>query len=135
MSALFFPAAIWLDSIPLTDQGRSPVSVTREEKFTENELANASKRRYFRGVKHTWSFSWTFLPDEDEQTFDKYAARNTIKELIGDKGKDHVLKFYDSTWSYKEYEVFVESYQEDLVRRDAGGNMFFWEVSISFTEI
>lgn len=135
MSGLFFPAAVWLDAVPLTDQGRSPVSVSREEKFSENELANSSKRRYFRGVKHTWSWDWSFLPDNDEQTIDGYAARTSIQELIGERGSDHVLKFYDTTWSYKEYDVFLESYQETLIRRDSVDNTFFWEVSISFTEI
>lgn len=135
MSGLFYPAAVWLDSIPLTDQGRSPISISREEKFSENELANASKRRYFRGVKHTWSWSWTFLPDEDEQTIDGHAARASIRELIGDRGSDHVLKFYDTTWSYSEYDVFLESYEETLIRRDSASNTFFWEVSIGFTEV
>jgi hypothetical protein len=135
MSGLFYPAAVWLDSIPLTDQGRSPISIAREEKFTENELANASKRRYFRGVKSTWSWSWTFLPDYDEQTIDHCGARLTIKDLLGNRGEDHVLKFYSKPGEYEEYPVFCDSYSEDLIRRDAASGIFFWEVSISFCEI
>jgi hypothetical protein len=135
MSALYFPAAVWIDSIPLTDQGRSPVSVQREEKFTENELANASKVRYFRGVKRRWSFSWTFLPDSDHQTIDGYAARREIVELLGKDGKDHVLRFYDKDWTYEEYFVFCDSYTEDLIKRDPSGHMFLWEVSVEFCEI
>lgn len=135
MSGLFFPAAVWLDSVPLTDQGRSPISVSREEKFSENELANASKRRYFRGVKSTWSWSWTFLPDRDDLTIDGNAARFSIRELIGDKGRDHVLKFYDQNHDFKEYEVFCDAYSEELIRRDAATGVFYWEVGISFVEI
>jgi hypothetical protein len=135
MSGLYYPAAVWIDSIPLTDQGRSPVEVTREEKFAENELANASKRRYFRGVKNTWSWNWTFLPDKDAETIDQYAARLSIKDLLGNRGKDHVLRFYDRSWDYEEYPVFCESYTENLIRRDISSGTFFWEVSVSFSEI
>lgn len=135
MSQLFFPAAVWLNSVPLTDQGRSPISVSREEKFSENELATALKRRYFRGVKHTWSWSWTFLPDDDEFTIDGNAARSSIRELIGGKGKHHVLKFYEQSSDYREYSVFCDAYSEDLIRRDAVTGIFYWEVGISFVEI
>lgn len=135
MTGLYYPAAVWLDSIPLTDQGRSPVEASREEKFTENELANASKRRYFRGVKSSWSWSWTFLPDKDEETIDQNAARVSIKELLGNKGKDHVLRFYDRSCDYEEYLVFCDSYSESLIRRDTSSGTFFWEVSVSFGEI
>jgi hypothetical protein len=134
MSGLFFPAAIWIDSIPLTDQGRSPVSVSRQEKFSENELANATRMRYFRGVKRTWSFSWSFLPDTADLTIDGGAARREILELLGRRGSDHVLRFYDKEWDYEEYFVFCDSYTEDLIRRDSASNTFFWEVSLELSE-
>jgi hypothetical protein len=135
MTGLYYPAAVWLDSIPLTDQGRAPVSVNREEKFAESELANSSKRRYFKGVKNTWSLSWTYLPDEDEQTIDGCAARKTLIELLGNRGKDHVLRFYNKAWDYEEYPVFCENYSETLIRRDSSSGIFFWEVQTSFCEI
>jgi hypothetical protein len=135
MTGLYYPAAVWLDSIPLTDQGRSPVAVTREEKYSENELSSARKVRYFQAVKHKWSWSWTYLPDEDNQTLDGAAARETIIELLGNRGSDHVLKFYNKADDYEEYPVFCDSYNETLIRRDPSSGIFFWEVGIEFCEI
>jgi hypothetical protein len=134
MSALFYPAAVWLDSIPLTDQGRSPVEVTREEKFIENELASAKKMRYFQSVKERWSLSWTFLPENEEETFDGYAGRKTMREVLGNRGKDHLLRFYDKNSDYQEYIVFCDSYQESLIRRDPVSGIFLWEISVEFCE-
>jgi hypothetical protein len=134
MTKLFYPAAIWIDSVPLTDQGREPVTVEREEKFSENELASSLKVRYFRGVKKSWNMSWQFLPDTAEQTIDNGAARREINQLLGIDGKDHVLRFYDKDWAYEEYFVFCDYYSEELIRRDPTSGTFFWNVSIGFIE-
>jgi hypothetical protein len=134
MSSLYYPAAIWIDSIPLTDQGRSPIEVTREEKYVETTLASSKRMRYFQGVKETWRWSWTFLPEKDYDTFDGYAGRGSIRELLGNRGKDHTLKFYDTENDYKEYIVFCDSYQESLIRRDPSSGIFLWEVSVEFCE-
>jgi len=135
MTTLFFPAAIWLDSHPLTDQGRAPVEVTREEIFVENELANASKRRYFKGVKESWSLSWTMLPDSSVNTIDQKAARNDIRTILGNQGKSYTLRFYNNKQNFTQYNVFCESYDESLFRRDPVSNIFLWDVNLSLVEI
>lgn len=133
-TALFFPAAIWLDNNALTDQGRMPVDVSREERSTEVQLANGKKMKYVMAVKHTFSMSWSWLPDSEYDTIDGGHARQKISDLLGDSSTTHTLRFYDRNGDWKEYTVFVNSYSESLTRRDPHTGTHFWEVSIEFGE-
>lgn len=136
MTTLFYPAAIWIDNTPLTDQGRTPVSIVREERKIENELANGNLRKYIKAVKRTFSCEWSWLPDYDEQTLDGGAGRLTLKSLIvDDNGQSHILRIYDRSGGMDEYEVFVESYEESLTRRDPVSGLFLWNASVTFREV
>jgi len=133
-STLFYPAAIWIDNIQLTDQGRGPVSRERDERSTTVELANGTRKRYIKAVKHTFSMDWDYLPDDSICTIDGYAARDTIVELIGDSESAHTLRFFYKNGAYEEFTVFVSSYSETLIKRDPVSGVFIWTVSLGFEE-
>jgi hypothetical protein len=132
--SLFFPAAIWIDNNALTDQGRAPVAVGRDERSVINELATGKRKRYVKAIKHTFSMSWEWLPDDEFDTIDGGWARKKMREFIGDSPYTHTLRFYDRNAGWKEYTVFVNSYSEELVRRDPHTGTHFWSVSIEFEE-
>lgn len=131
--ALFYPAAIKVDAIDLTDQGRSPVEVVRDERSVVIELASGKKKKYIKGIKHTFSMQWTWLPSEDANTIDGYAGRDTLVANFAESGNTHTLIFRDEIGGSDTYTVFVSDYSERLVRRSPNEE-FFWEVSISFEE-
>lgn len=133
-STLFYPAAIWIDNIQLTDQGREPVSRDRDERSVVVELANGTRKRYIKAVKHTFSMNWNYLPDDSTCTIDGYAARDTMVELLGDSESAHTLRFFYKNGDYEEFTVFVSSYSESLIRRDAVSGVFIWTVSLGLEE-
>jgi hypothetical protein len=146
MITLRFPQAIWLGKlsgpppVALTDQGRSPVEVARDERFVENLLASGRKRRYYQAIKHTWTLNWDMLPEEDSETFDGQGARKTIKTILGSQGEAYLLKFYaaksnNSSSGFTEHTVFCESLDESLIRRDSASGIYLWKLSLTLTEV
>jgi len=134
-TSLFFPAAIEIDGSPLTDQGRAPISVTREERSTIVELASGGRKRYIKAVKHKFDMSWVWLPDTSDGTIDGGLGRQKLQQLVGESISTHTLRMYDRNAGWQEYSVFVESYIEVLKRRDATTGTHFWDVTASFLEV
>lgn len=133
-NTLFYPAAIWIDNVQLTDQGRTPVTRSRDERSTSVELANGTRKRYIKAVKHTFSTSWSYLPDDTTCTIDGYAARTEMVDLFGDANQSHLLRFFYENGKYEEFTVFVTSYSEELIKRDPVSGVFIWSVSVEFEE-
>jgi len=133
-SSLFYPAAIWIDNVQLTDQGRTPVVRNRDERSTSVDLANGTRKKYIRAVKHSFNTSWDYLPDDTTCTIDGYAARTEMVNLIGDSDDSHTLRFFYKNNSYEEFTVFVTSYSETLIKRDPSSGVFIWQVSVDFEE-
>lgn len=134
MSNLFFPAAIWIDGHPLTDQGRAPISVSRDERMVENELASGTRKRYVKAVKKTFSMSWEWLPDNEVDTIDGGWARQKINQYIAESPDGHTLRFFDRNSGWSEHQVFVSSYSEELIRRDPHSGTHLWKVTLEFVE-
>jgi hypothetical protein len=132
--ALFFPAAIWIDGNPLTDQGREPVSINRDERMVALELASGKRKRYVKAVKNTFGMNWDWLPDDEFDTIDGGWARQKMKQFIGESPDVHTLRFYDRNAGWQEYVVFTNGYSEELIRRDPHTGTHFWKVSIDFEE-
>lgn len=133
-TTLFFPAAIEIDNEPLTDQGRSPVSVARDERSVINELANGTRKKYVKKVAKTFSMSWSWLPDSSDATIDGGMGRTALNETFATSGDTHLLKFYDRNGGWEEFTVFVSSYSEELIRRNPHDGTHFWEISLEFEE-
>lgn len=133
-NSLFFPAAIWIDNVQLTDQGRGPVSRVRDERFVTNELANGTRKRYTKAVKHTFSMEWQYLPDDSICTIDGYAGRDEMLSLFGDNSGSFTLRFFYKNGKYEEFTVFVSNYKEELIKRDPVSGIFIWSVNVEFEE-
>lgn len=123
-----------LNSIELSDHGRT-YSENRDERSVEVELANGTIKKYLKSVKHTWDIKWTWLPGQDANTVDGRAGRDT---LWGQVQNANALSFsvIDNTdgVTAKSYTVFVVSYDEELIKRDFVGGMFFYNVNLQLKE-
>lgn len=133
-TTLFYPAAIWIDNVQLTDQGRGPVDRSRDERSVTVDLANGTRKKYIKSIKHTFATKWEYLPDDSTCTIDGYAARDTMVKLLGDSSDSHTLRFFYESGNYEEFTVFVSDYKESLIRRDATSGVFMWSVDITFEE-
>lgn len=130
---LFYPAAIKVDAVDLTDQGRSPVSVQRDERSVIVELASGKRKKYIKGIKHIFSMEWKWLPSDDTNTIDGFAGRDSLVANFAESGNTHTLIFRDEIGGSDTYTVFVSDYTENLIRRSPNEE-FFWEVAMTFEE-
>jgi hypothetical protein len=133
MSALFFPSLLKLDDQILTDQGREPLEIQRDERSVTNQLASGKQVRYIKAVKKRFVTSWTWLPSESDQTIDGGAGRNDLVKFR-DSGGPFLLTVEDDVLGFSVYNVFIEQYDEKLIRRDPHSGLFFFDVSMEFIE-
>lgn len=122
-----------LDNNILTDQGRAPLQVERDERSVSHELASGKIVKYVKAVKHKFTVSWTWLPSDGVQTLDGGLGRNDLV-VFGESGDTHVLHVEDTSLGGQDFTVFVDSYRETLTRRDPGSGLFFWEVEMELIE-
>ena len=128
-----FEALIKLDDIELSDHFRAPVSVEREGRMVEVELASGKIKRYWKGsARSTFSISWQWLPSLDESTIDGLAGRDTLRDEFKDSQVTHTLLFRDEDGDEEQYTVWVDSYSEEITRR--AGDDFFCTVNLSLRE-
>lgn len=142
---LRFPAAISVTPsggslTDLSDHGRSPVQEEREERSVEVELADGTIKKYIKSVKHKWSMSWDWLPDQDADTVDGKAGRETMRNMFSTatSGQTFTLTFRDRAASSgtltRTFTVFVDGYSEELFRRDIAGTKYFFKINLSLRE-
>lgn len=123
---------------PLTDQGRT-FSMSRDERSVPVSLASGLTKKYFMAVKYSFSLSWTFLPSSPQQTFDGKYARDKIKELADFTADTLTLTLQRTSagspvGNVTSYNVWVENYSEDIVRRDYVTNTIWYEIKLDLKE-
>lgn len=134
MNNLFYPAAIWVDNFPVTDMGRAPVQFARDERSVIVETSTGKRKRYVKAIKHKFTLSWEWLPDDSTQTIDGGYAHTKIKELFGEQSGVVTIRFYDRNANWTEYVCFVNSYAETLMKRDPSTGTFLWAVQLELEE-
>jgi hypothetical protein len=128
---------IIINNKPLTNHGRT-IQIGYNFSFTENSNWNGTKSRYYRrsssAGKNSWSLSWVMVPGTKRDTADGRYGRDYFKEIS--LGEDvytlKLIKTADGTSTT--HTVFVESYNENLIRRDLINNVYYWDCSIVFNE-
>lgn len=126
-------ALLFLDGLGLTDQGRT-FSADRDLRHVQNELANGSLRRYLKDSRKKFSVEWKMLPSLAASTWDQMQGRNYLVSKAH-LGTQMVLLVRYPTGGDESYNVFIESYQEKLIRRREIDGDFFWDVSLEMVEI
>jgi len=126
------PNLITLGGYELTDQGRT-FSSARDERSIPVELASGLTKKYFKAVKYTFSIAWTQLPSLSTQTYDKKEARNTLK-VLSDTQAVLPLIVRAPIGTTQTYNVWIESYSENIMRRDFVSGAIFYEVSLELKQ-
>jgi len=86
--------------------------------YDDVQLLSGNMRRFLRGVKQSFNLSWQYLPNNPSMTVDGQYGRDYLQSLAEHRG---LLEFFIQDTpndAGKTYTVFVESYNEDLVRRE-----------------
>jgi hypothetical protein len=122
---------------PLTDQGRTFDSAKDERAITVT-LASGLIRKYFLPVKYTFSIAWSTLPNRSALVFDGKGARDAIKDLVDSQQLLTLTVQRASDGSPKgattSYDVWVESYTEKILRRDAKSNSIWYDVQLELKQ-
>jgi hypothetical protein len=133
---------IYLDGMPLTEQNRK-YDTTISPIFVENKNWNNTKSRYYKrddNGRMTFKLTWSWLPNDRENTIDNGFARDYIKDLANDLDS-HVLKVVEygenpeDIFNEEEYTVFITNYTEDLIRRDLVSGAYFWDCSLDLEQV
>jgi len=128
-----YSALIFLNGKPLSDQGRAPLQNTSDQRRVDHETAKGNLRRYTKAHKNSWVLSWEWLPSEDANTVDGYAARNYLVQMKS-SASALTLTVNDITGT-QSYTVLVESYSETLKRRDPVINEHFYDIQLELKEV
>jgi hypothetical protein len=131
-----------LDGIALTAQNRK-FSDSLKTVFVEQKNWNNEKSRYYRrsnSGKKSFKLSWEWLPSDREYTIDKREARNYIKNISMDPDV-HTLTLLsygddpEDIFEETNYNIFITSYSEELIRRDLTTGTYFWQCSLDMEEL
>lgn len=141
--------------IYLTDDGRSPVSISPQRIEYKQRMINGRMRSYYVADKNTFSTSWENLPSRKTRptpaspdgltnniTSDGFGAGQDIKNWYESHSGDFwMMLVYDAdstvgsathTNQVELYNVFFESFNYEIVKR--GQHNDLWSVSISLVE-
>ena len=124
---------ISLNGTELTDMGRT-FSENSAEKNVDLELSNGDTRRYRKATKRTFSINWDWCPNSSARTHDLKAGRDGIRSAAYSGTAMTLLVRNDPTDASESYTVLLESYSEELIRRDTITGTHFYTISLSLIE-
>lgn len=130
-----------LDDKPLSEHNRT-LSTSIIQPFVENINWKTRRGRYYKNSagRASFSISWSFLPNDRQNTVDLKFGRDMINSIATDPDI-HTLRFLnidsDGTDPYTEeqYNVIVKNYSEKLVRRDVNNDVYFWDCQLELEEV
>lgn len=131
-----------LDNKPLTNHGRK-FDENLSFIYVENINWNNKKFRYYKrsasAGRKTFNLNWTMVPGSRENTVDQRYGRDFMRSISEDPDV-HILKIINmdesGTTAYTEtqFNVFIRSYSETLIRRDIDNNVYYYDCSMTLEE-
>lgn len=143
--------------IYLTDDGRSPVSISPQRIEYKQRMINGRMRSYYVADKNTFSTSWSNLPSRNKDSARKYISEYerggttvTTPYAAGQQIKDWYETYTGDFWmlmvydagdgttddnaktQVEKYNVFFDSFKFDIVKR--GEHNDLWDVDITLVE-
>lgn len=115
----------------MTDEGRKPITESRDERSVIVDLASGKKRKFIKGVKRSWQIEWEMVPMDATKTIDGHGGRNEIRSLA-QGGAPLTFTFQDGHNALETYTVFVTDYNETMSFRRGYGSRF--QISLELEE-
>lgn len=121
-----------LNGQEFTDQGRT-FSEILENREVGVETARGVLNKYIKAQKKTYSLAWVWLPNSADETYDGKSGRDGLRDIAYGSGPYTCTLRY-GTGIITNTTVWVESYSEDLLRRDFLTNGTFWNIRLDLKE-
>jgi hypothetical protein len=122
-----------LDGVEITEHSRK-YSGSESIAASDVELDSGINKRYIKKNKKTLSLSFTYLPSLSIHTVDARVGRNYLQTLANKRGKVAVYIQLGPEESPQQYDAYVTSYSETLIKRDVATQCAYYDVSIALEE-
>jgi len=122
-----------INGTEVTEHGRT-IKIDEEISANDIDLASGHRRRYYSNNKQKFNISWTWLPDLAAHTVDSRDGRAFLNSLINATSSVLVGIELSPGEGYTEYNCFIDSYSESLVRRDPSSKCSYYDISLSLVE-
>ena len=122
-----------INSTELTAHGRK-ISVSEQISANDIDLASGHRRRFYTTNKKQFSLSWSYLPSLSNKTVDSSAARDFLFGIANTSNHVSVAVQLDPNGTFEQYNCYVDSYSETLIRRDLTTACSYYDVSMTLTE-
>jgi hypothetical protein len=122
-----------LDGVEITEHSRK-YSGSESIAASDVELDSGINKRYIKKNKKTLSLSFTYLPSLSIHTVDARVGRNYLQTIANKRGKVAVYIQLGPEESPQQYDAYVTSYSETLIKRDVATQCAYYDVSIALEE-
>jgi len=122
-----------LDGVEITEHSRK-YSGSESIAASDVELDSGINKRYIKKNKKTMSLSFSYLPSLSIHTVDARVGRNYLQTLANKRGKVAVYIQLGPEESPQQYDAYVTSYSETLIKRDVATQCAYYDVSIALEE-
>lgn len=122
-----------LDGVEITEHSRK-YSGSESIAASDVELDSGINKRYIKKNKKTMSLSFSYLPSLSIHTVDARVGRNYLQTLANKRGKVAVYIQLGPEESPQQYDAYVTSYSETLIKRDVAAQCAYYDVSIALEE-
>ena len=122
-----------LDGVEITEHSRK-YSGSESIAASDVELDSGINKRYIKKNKKSLSLSFSYLPSLSIHTVDARVGRNYLQTLANKRGKVAVYIQLGPEESPQQYDAYVTSYSETLIKRDVATQCAYYDVSIALEE-
>lgn len=117
----------------ITEHNRK-FSISIDQAASDVELARGIIRKYIRKNKKSFTLDFKYLPNTTDKTVDGRAGRDYLNSISNTRGTVTVSIKMSPTDEFETYTCFVNSYTENLIRRDIGTGCSYYDVKIDLGE-
>jgi hypothetical protein len=123
----------------VTDHGRQPTSVSREEIKKAERMANGTMREKFVATKRKFDFSWADVPSRAAYTVDGYWSGEELISFFNANRSFTLKLFYSgnvsSLGSPEETVTVMWDSAIDYSVNKRGPNFDFWDMNLTLVEV
>lgn len=124
---------ITMNGSEITEHNRK-LSISEELSVSDIELSNGSRRRFYRNNKKTFNLNWSYLPSLEAKTVDSRKGQVFLSNLANTMSNVLITIQTDPGGVYEGIYCFIDSYSENLLRRDYATQCAYYDVSMTLTE-
>jgi len=124
------------DTEKVSDHNRSALTVEPERIERKQRMIDGTMRKYFVGIKKTFSCSWENLPSVNygnSGTVDGGMSGKEMLNFVNESTGPVSLVLKDGQGNSETYLVYFEDFSYEVNKR--GANVDWWNVNVTMVEV